>query len=457
MNKKLSIDEIENSVNMVGEEKIAKPGKTTVSFKKKRKKRKVKRIIILSIVAIVLGIIGYFGWISYQSMKNIFVSENAPGLLGLLDKKQLKGESSGRVNILILGVGDAGHQGATLSDTIMVVSYDVSSKNVSMISIPRDLYVKVDGYGYAKINSAHAYGEEYKYSGGGPQLARDTVSYVLDIPIHYYVRADFTGFSKLIDAVGGVDINVEKDLYDPLYPDGTFNITKGLHHMDGKMALKYARSRETTSDFDRARRQQQVLVALKDKLLSTQTLVNPKKIAEIIQITGNNVKTDFQTNEIQRLVEIGKTIDSKKIVNKVLDNAPDGLLIAGNYPQAGYTLIPKLGLGNYTALRSLAKNIFNDHSISDEAANLAVFNGTSTAGLAAKVTESLKASDYTVLYTGSAQGQTHLTTIIYDNSKGAKPKTIAALEKTFNVKSVSNPNPNSSYDIEIIVGKDYKQ
>lgn len=456
MNKKLSIEEIESSVNIADEARTTKSGKTAVSFKKKSKKRKIRRVVILSLAVIVLGVLGYFGWIAYQSMKNIFANENAPGLLGLLDKKQLKGESSGRVNILVLGVGDEGHDGATLSDTIMVVSYDVSSKNISMISIPRDLYVKIDVYGYSKINSAHAYGEKYKYSGGGPQLARDTISYVLDIPIHYYVRADFTGFSKLIDAVGGVDIDVEKNLYDPLYPGGTFNITKGLHHMDGKLALKYARSRETTSDFDRAKRQQQVMIAFKDKLLSTQTLANPKKIAEIIQITGNNVKTDFQTNEIQRLIEIGRTIDSKKIVSKVLDNAPDGLLIAGNYPQAGYTLIPKLGLGNYSAIRSMAKNIFNDNSILDEAAKLAVYNGTSTTGLAANVTEELRASDYIVQYTGSDQSQSHLTTIIYDNTNGVKPKTILALEKIFKVKSQKNPAPNSNYDIEIIVGKDYK-
>jgi len=220
--------------------------------------------------------------------------------------------------------------------------------------------------------------------------------------------------------------------------------------------LKYARSRETTSDFDRAKRQQQVLVALKEKLLTTSTLTNPKKIAEIIQITGDHIKTDFKTNEIQRLVEIGKTIDSSKIVNRVLDNSANGLLIAGSYPQAGYTLIPKLGLGEYTAIRAMAKNIFKDQSIANEAASLAVYNGTTTAGLATKASESLKALDYNIQYVGSAQTLTYPTTVIYDYTNGAKPKTIAALEKYFNVKSEKKTGEYSDNDIEVIIGNDYK-
>jgi LCP family protein required for cell wall assembly len=89
-----------------------------------------------------------------------------------------------------------------------------------MLSVPRDLYVKIDGYGYNKINAAHAYGEQYNYSGGGMALAKETISDTLNLPIHYEVRVDFSGFEKLIDAVGGVDVDVEKDIYDPYYPGG---------------------------------------------------------------------------------------------------------------------------------------------------------------------------------------------------------------------------------------------
>ncbi|MDD5693284.1 MAG: LCP family protein [Patescibacteria group bacterium] len=403
--------------------------------------------------------LGWFGWISYNSIKNIFGNDkSAPGLLGFLDKKQLKGESSGRVNILILGVGDDGHAGATLSDTIMVMSYDVKSKNVAMLSIPRDLYVKIsDNCGYAKINYAHACGEE-KNKGSGPELAEKTVSNILDIPIHYYIRADFTGFKKMIDAVGGVDIYVDKDLYDPLYPDGTFYITQGQHHMDGTTALKYARSRETTSDFDRAKRQQQVLSALKDKILSSQTLFNPKKMADIIGIIGEHVKTDFRTDEFQRVLELAKQVDTKRIINKVFDNGADGLLIngAGITPlSAGSTLIPKAGLGNYSELRAAAKNIFNDTSIKTESAKIVVYNGTTKAGLATTVANNLKASGYNVVDVGSAATTAQAQTVIYDYTNGAKPTTVSSLEQLLKVKSVKKQG-TPGYDIEIIIGLDYK-
>lgn len=457
MKKKLTIEEIEKSVAKVPADEKSNPKKTAVTFTRKKKKKKVKRIVIsVLLVALLLGI-GYFGWISYNAMKNIFAGNGAPGLLGLLDKKQLKGESSGRVNILLLGVGDTGHAGATLSDTIMVMSYDVKTKNVAMISVPRDLYVKIGNYGYAKINAAHAYGEQYKASGGGPELSKETVSNILDLPIHYYVRADFTGFKELIDAVGGVDVYVEKDIYDPYYPGGTFSIKKGQQHMNGTVALKYSRSRETTSDFDRAKRQQQVLVALKDKILSSQTLLNPKKIASIITLMGNHIKTDFGTNEIQRLIELAKQVNTKKIINKVFDNSTDGLLMNGygvTPASAGSTLIPRAGLGNYTELRAAAKNIFNDASIKSESARVVIYNGTYRSGLATTVGNMLKAQSYNVTDVGSASTSNQAQTVIYDYTNGAKSVTINSLEKIFNVKATQKQG-SPGYDIEIILGRDY--
>jgi LCP family protein required for cell wall assembly len=458
MKKKLTIEEIEKSVSSIPEEKNQISPKTAVTFARKKKRRKIKRIVILSIVALILVGLGWLGWISYQSMKNIFGGENAPGLLGLIDKKQLKGEASGRVNVLILGVGDENHAGSTLSDTMMVLSYDTKSKNIAMVSIPRDMYVKIDKDGYAKINEAHAYGEEHKVQGGGPELARQTVSNVLDLPIHYYVRFDFTGFKKLVDAVGGVDVNVEKDLYDPYYPGGNFSIKKGIRHMDGTLALKYARSRETTSDFDRAKRQQQVIVAVKNKILSSQTLFNPKKILDIIQIIGNHVKTDFKTNEFQRILELAKGVDSNRIINKVIDNGADGLLMNGygiTPSSAGSTLIPKAGLDNYSAIRNMVRNVFTGNQIKAEGAKISVLNGTGRSGLATQVADDLKSQGYNVVNYGTALTGSQNTTAIYDYTNGSKSNTIKALEKYFSAKAEKRNNSNNSYDIEIIIGRSY--
>src|SRR5664279_3282734 len=137
-------------------------------------------------------------------------SGGAPGLLGTVDLTKLKGEGDGRVNILVMGIGGAGHDGPNLSDTMMVMSLDPKTKDVAMLSIPRDLYVKIPGHGSGKINAANAY--------GGPALAEQVVENVIGVPIHYYAVMDFSGFKQAVDAVGGVDINVAAPLYDPEFP-----------------------------------------------------------------------------------------------------------------------------------------------------------------------------------------------------------------------------------------------
>jgi LCP family protein required for cell wall assembly len=465
MKKKLSIEQIEKSVGAVPE--VAKVSEATpLKFSKKdktKKKRKhLKLYIFLSIFGIILCTLGFFGYRVYKSMSGVF-GENAPGLLSLLGTKQLKGESSGRVNILLLGVGDPGHAGEQLSDTIMVISYDVASKQVSMISVPRDLYVKInDTCGTNKINYAHACGEQNKSLGGGPAVAMSTISKVLDIPIHYYVRVNFTGFKDVVDAVGGVDINVEKDLYDPYYPadDGlgnkALNIKAGMQHMNGATALRYARSRETTSDFDRARRQQQVLVAIKGKLMSTDTFLNPSKIISISTALGNNVKTDFDLSYAQRAIDLFKKVDTGSIKNLVFDNSEKGLLTDSTSDYAGYILVPRAGMFNYTKMQAAAKNIFADQTVATENAKLTVQNGTTTGGLATRVADKLRGLDFNVVTVASADTQAYTVTKIIDGTNGGKPGTIKALEKTFNVKSEKGTNPSGT-DIIVIVGKDYKE
>lgn len=460
MKKKYSIEEIEksfeNSVQGDGysEEEKQKDHSSAKKNKrnKNRKDHKKRRIVITIVAVLLLTILGWFGFITYKALKNMFNGE-APSLLNLIGDKQLKGESSGRVNILLLGMGDKGHEGENLTDTLMVVSLDTKTKEVAMISIPRDLYVKVDDYGYSKINAAHAYGEKYKVDGGGPKLASDTISNVIDQPIHYYARVDFTGFKKIIDLMGGVDIDVEKDLYDPLYPGGTFYIKKGPRHMNGETALKYARSRETTSDFDRAKRQQQVIIAVKEKALSSQTLLNPKKISDIIQTVGDHVKTDMQLWEGQRLYNLGKNIDNSKIINKVFDNGPGGLLVSDSSYGAGYTLIPRLGLGKYAEIQDAVKNIFVESKLKTEEAKISVLNGTTRSGIASNLAEKLRNKGLNVINTSTSEVPYAKTTII-DYSDDTKSGTITYLKELLGAE-VQKSDKDSSSDIDIILGKDY--
>ncbi len=463
--KKLTIDEIEKSVTSISPQesspRMDNKGRTPVKFNK-RGKRKIKHLklyLVLAVLTVVLAGLGVFGWNMYSRLASMF--GGGSNVLSLFSGQQLKGESSGRINILLLGVGDTGHDGANLSDTIMVISYDVKTKQAAMISVPRDLYVKIDDYGSAKINAAHAYGEYYKYAGGGPALATKTISEVLGTPIHYYARVDFTGLKEIVNAVGGIDVNVTEDLYDPLYPsdDGLGNkalyIKKGQQHMSGDTALRYARSRETTSDFDRARRQQIVLTAIKTKVMSVDTFLNPQKISDIATALGKHLKTDFSVGEIPRGIELFKGVDSAKIKNKVFDNSPEGLLIDDS-GAAGYILVPRAGIYNYSKLQAAVKNIFEDNSVQSENASISVQNGTTTSGLANKAATNLTSTGYNVIDISTADTATYSQNAIIDYTGGAKKSTIAALEKLFSAKATRGTGTSASgADIEIIIGSNY--
>jgi len=177
-----------------------------------------------------------------------------------------------RFTVLLMGMDKRpGESGAAFrTDTMILLSLDPDTNHVGMLSIPRDLYVDVPGYNLQRINTAYGLGE-YAGAGGGPRLAMQTVQYNLGIPVNDYVVVDFNAFIRLVDLIGGIDVNVERAIYDPTYPDmnygyDPFYIEAGWHQMDGATALKYARSRHASDDIDRNRRQQQVIYAVRDKV-----------------------------------------------------------------------------------------------------------------------------------------------------------------------------------------------
>jgi LCP family protein required for cell wall assembly len=452
MSKK-SIEDILSDIEDEGEKKNVQEKdnneKTPVKFKKKKKKSWKKRIILSLLVVFLIGG-SVAGVKAYMLAKKIFQGEGVPSLLGFLGQGQLKGEADGRINILLLGIGGENHPGGQLTDTIMVASIKPKTKEVAMLSVPRDLYVEVDGYGKDKINAAHALGEQKNYSGGGMALSKETISKTLDIPIHYTVRVDFEGFAKVIDAVGGVDIDVKEDLYDPFYPDGYYSIEAGRYHMNGEGALKYARSRETTSDFDRAKRQQQIMIAVKDKVLSADTLLNPAKMGEILDALGKHIKTDMQIWEGQKLARMFEGVDRSKIINRVLDNGPDGPLKSGNI-YGMYVLLPKEG--DFEEIQNIAKNIFTDSLLRDEAAKVQILNAAGVSGQAKKASDMISGMGIKIEDLSTAD-EINSSTIIYDHTDGSKPKTIEYLEDKFCVDAIRKTNPTGMYDITIVVGKD---
>lgn len=416
-------------------------------------------LAIFLVSILLLG--GYLGFRLFSIFKKIItenLSGSAPALLGKILPQKLKGEGDGRINILVLGIPGGEYPGAELTDSIIVVSVEPNGRGVALLSIPRDLWVKVPGHGFHKINEAHAIGEQNHYPGGGPQLAKETVQQLLDLPIHYYVRVDFVGFKKLIDAIGGVEVTVEKDLKDYWYPSSgggreTFYLKKGTYIMDGELALKYARSRQSTSDFDRARRQQQILVAAKEKILKEKIYLDVKKIEEILKIVGDHVKTDFQIWEIKKMAEIGEKIDSNKIFMHVLDNSADGILVS-SYKNGAYVLLPKNN--DYSKIAAFAHEIFDDIYVKEENARIEILNGTYYSKRATQLAEFLKSYGYNIVNVGFADTRNIKKTVIYDYTNGKKPYTVNYLQKRLKAEVIKKKAEKPDIDIQIIIGLDYK-
>lgn len=414
---------------------------------------------------LVLGIILWLSVDAFAALNKIITKNNgsaAPFLsfLGDIKPDQLKGEGDSRINVLFLGIGGAGHPGGQLTDSIEILSIDPKNKTMAMLSIPRDLRVQIPGNGYGKINEVYSMGEnnKAKYT-SGPDLTKKTISEMLDLPIHYYARMDFNGFIKFIDAIGGVDVDVAKAIYDPYYPDEQvkgyepFNLSAGNHHLDGKLALKYARSRETTSDFDRSRRQQQLFVAVREKALSAGVLTNPKKIADIFSTLGEHVRTDLQISEMERLFTLLKDIDTSKINSKVLDSGADSPLTS--ISDGGYYLVPKTG--NYRELQAIAHELFSDTYLTEENAKIEVDNGSDKKGVANDVANMLKSYGYTVTNIDTYKSTIPKTKII-DYSDGKKPFTVQFLKNRFTALVETQPKPNgSNIDVMLIIGQDYEQ
>lgn len=433
------------------------------------------RLSAIFVLVVAVGLGGWFGFKGLTAMKNIVSRSTggAPALAGVVDPTKLKGEGDGRINVLVLGVGGQGHEAPMLSDTMLVLSIDPRTKDAAMLSIPRDLYVKIPATGrygaqYGKINSANVY--------GGPELASQVVSTVIGVPVHYYVQVDFSGFRQAIDAVGGIDLNVPTAINDPSYPCDNerggfcpFQIAAGAQHLNGTVALRYARSRKTTSDFDRATRQQLVIAALRQKALQASTLTNPVKLTGLIDAVGTHVKTDMQPAEIQKMASLAKDIDSSKMVQKVIDTSADGLLVDSgpNVPTGrGYVSVPKAGTFDYSDIQDFVKNIFIDHYITDENARIEIQNGTGVTGLAGRVVQSLKSAHYNMLEPTNAPAPV-AQTVIYDYTGGKKPYTINYLERRFGVHAQRVAAPEASVDasgattpgpeIRIILGSNYRQ
>lgn len=427
--------------------------------------------LLLSVLLLVFVAGGvYSGYLFYTTVKD-FVAHAQLGMPAQPGLEQDRAPADGlpdiakeRVNILLLGIDKRANEiGPSRTDTMIVVTVDPQSKTAAMLSIPRDLWVSIPGYSENRINTAHFFGERDHYPGGGPALAKKTVQYALGVPIHYYIWVNFEGFERLVDAIGGITIDVEEPIHDEKYPDNnygyiTVDIPAGVQHMDGKTALQYARVRHGGSDFIRSRRQQQVLKAIRDKMLSLNIPLT--KIPEILRIVGDSVQSDLSLSEMYALAKLGREIPRENIKSAVIDETMTTPQVT---PDGAHVLIP-----NHARVRELvdellgspvlasATGLSEQALVAQEAAKIEVQNGTLTPGLAQQTAEYLKGLGYNVVSYSNADRFDYAKSVLIDYS--GKTNTVHALTQRFRIQPenvLRYTNIQSAVDIRLILGQDY--
>ncbi len=338
--------------------------------------RRTPRIFLFLIVSLLLiGALVLFGKaaffsskISIEKNKNPF--ENAKKIaMETLRKKPLPlKETDGRINILLLGRAGTAYPGRNLTDTIMLLSIDTERKETGILSLPRDLYAPIPETNlYTKINSLYQYGLHTNKKNPFEPISK-SVSIITGEPIHYVFSLDFDGFEKAIDTVGGVSLYNDRSLYDTRYPGKnysyeTFELSEGWHTLDGKTALKYVRERhgDPRGDFGRAKRQQDVLLSLREKLFSPALFANVFAIGNLIDALGDSVQTDIAPEEYRSFIELAKTIDTKNLSTLVIDAwRKESLLRASHIPTPSgnaFILVPRTG--NWNEIRDTAKHLFD--------------------------------------------------------------------------------------------------
>lgn len=376
-------------------------------------------------------------------------------------------DGSGRVTVLVLGLDYRDWSGGAKyarSDTMILLTLDPLTKEAGILSIPRDMWVAIPGFKHGKINTAHYLGDAYKMPGGGPGLAARTVEQFLGVPVNYYVQVDFNAFVRFIDEIGGVKIDVPEQITIDLLGSGhqtKKTLQPGVQTLPGEWALAYARNRKTSGgDFDRARRQQQVIMGIRDRLLSLDAL--PTLIGKAPALY-QELKAGFNTNlgleDAIRLALLAQQVPNDQIKRGVLDQkyvifgrSPDNLSILIPIPDKVHTLRDDIfatgaGLGPLTPGDSLQR-------MQAEGSRITIYNGSREAGLAERTAGYLRDLGGNVISVSDASQRYAATTIIVH---AGKPYTLRFLVDLLKI----NPNrvyleydPNAAAEVELFLGYD---
>ncbi len=378
--------------------------------------------------------------------------------LGPLDKDEF-----GHTNILFLGVAGEAEEGGNLSDSIMVVSINPNNPSASFLSLPRDLFIGSD-IGDRKINEIYAAARFKHGNEEGLRIAERALSKFTGVDIQYGATINFAVFEDIIDAIGGIDIFVPQDIKDPFYPDGnygyeTFVVRKGMHHFDGKTALKYARSRKTSSDYDRARRQQDLILAIKKRAMDQRLLTDFDKLKKFYKIFREYVNTDLSISETIALAKIMVSIDYNNSVMAVLNDdqtKKDGFLYtpAREFYGGQFVLLPE----NLRDTQLFMNLVLIQPEILLENAQISILNGTSIQGKAGEASGRLRRFGFHVIETGNYESNTPIFRTFIRNYSGEKTDgTAKILSEILDAEIIPMgenvpPNPDNLIDIQVVLG-----
>ncbi|MFW5941923.1 MAG: LCP family protein [bacterium] len=374
-----------------------------------------------------------------------------------------------RVSLLLLGIDlRCGEEGPTHTDSMMVLTADPVGLSAAALSLPRDLWVEIPGFGVNRINQAYFLGEAQDYPGGGAALAVETVEATLGVPIQYHAAVNFEAFTEFVDLIGGITVEASEDIEDPDYPDNCYGyegffLDAGEHELDGQQALKYARTRATAGgDVDRAARQQEVVMAVRDRVLRLDMV--PRLMVQspdLWRSFQDNVDTNLSLEEALQLALLAQDIPRDNIRMEVIDyehvyneTTPDGQQV----------LVP-----DRESIRSLRDELFAPPAIPtpvienlplkmrEEDARIVIHNGTSVFGLAGDTEEYLSQQGFRVVDIGNADSATYQSTQILDF--GSHPNTTRYLAQIMDIPPLNisySSEPAEAYDVLVILGDDWQ-
>jgi polyisoprenyl-teichoic acid--peptidoglycan teichoic acid transferase len=379
-------------------------------------------------------------------------------------------DGASRVTVLIMGLDYRDWEsknGPPRTDTMILFTVDPLSRTAGMLSVPRDLWVNIPGgFSYGRINTAYMLGEGSKMPGGGPQLAMDTVEELLGVPIDFYAQIDFEAFIKFIDEIGGVKIDVpQKITIDPLGSNNTYRLKAGVQVLNGELALAYARARHTEGgDFDRAQRQQQVIMGIRNQILRYDML--PTLVAKsglLYSELSSGIHTNLTLDQAMRLAWLASQIPEENIKKGIIA-PPDQVTFATSPDGSQQVLKPiteKIRLlrdqifTNTGPVSPVAASMDPAELMKTEAAKVSIMNATQTAGLAALTGDYLKSLGVNVTSSDNAQQTLTYTEITFYTGKPYTVKYLVDLMKINPNRIHHHFDPTSPVDVTISVGADW--